>query len=280
MVRKNIFDIVSESINMENEVDRIVALAKTEKVMLRMRCNRSLLEYVDVYCFSQWKHRGHCINTEDFCKSLNYNTIVKEAKKDVNAFIILIELFYNFWFLADVQLKKDRFGYIASDNFYHLKNLMTDNLNKYNQKAFIQDGRVLIIEDKPEITAVTEIVEPEVSLDVIRYNHYSLKGEIEAKKTILLRLGSELEPKRADLEVINRQLTSDIFNLLNNLNIRHNNVNLTNKKKYREYVAKMSQDELEKWYDELYQMILLAFLLLDNIERTEKVRDLNSKIVK
>ena len=46
----------------------------------------------------------------------------------------------------------------------------------------------------------------------------------------------------------------------------------------KEYVAKMRKDRLEKWYDELYQMILLAFLLMDNTKRTDRVKELKVKI--
>ena len=40
----------------------------------------------------------------------------------------------------------------------------------------------------------------------------------------------------------------------------------------------MRKDRLEKWYDELYQMLLLAFLLMDNTKRVEKVKELKEKI--
>ena len=40
----------------------------------------------------------------------------------------------------------------------------------------------------------------------------------------------------------------------------------------------MSNDELEKWYDETYQVCLLCFLELDNIERKKKIKELNENI--
>lgn len=51
-------------------------------------------------------------------------------------------------------------------------------------------------------------------------------------------------------------------------------------KNYKEIVAKMTQDELEGWYDETYQMCLLAFLELDNVERTKKVAELKASFGK
>ena len=37
------------------------------------------------------------------------------------------------------------------------------------------------------------------------------------------------------------------------------------------YVANLTDEELESWYDETYQMLLLSILELDNIERNKKV---------
>ncbi len=163
--------------------------------------------------------------------------------------------------------------------FFHLRDVMLDNLGKYNHKAYIDDERILIIEDKPEVTAVVEIIEQNLAIGIIRYNHSSLQGEIELKKKILISLGSELEPKRKELQALNKQLSEDIFFMLNNMNVRHNNRNQKDMSKYKEYVAKMTKARLEKWYDELYQMMLLAFLLLDNVDRTANIKELKGKIV-
>ena len=43
-------------------------------------------------------------------------------------------------------------------------------------------------------------------------------------------------------------------------------------------VADMDKETLEKWYDETYQMCLLAFLELDNLERKEKVEHLKQAL--
>ena len=66
--------------------------------------------------------------------------------------------------------------------------------------------------------------------------------------------------------------------MLNNINIRHNNRNSKDSSKFKEYIFKMDDAKLEEWYDELYQMMLLAILLLDNVDRSSKVKELKSKI--
>lgn len=279
-MRKSIFDIASASINISNEVDRIVSMSVEEKSTYYPPYDLTLFEFVDQRCFRDWNYRGHFVNVKDFLEAVNYNEIIKSAKNgDTEAFMILIELTYNLWNLAYCDIiDKDSLSE-WNNNFFHLRDVMLDNLEKYNHKSYIDDERILIIEDKPEVTAVAEIIEQDLAIDIIRYNHRSMQGEIELKKKILISLGSELEPKRKELQVLNKQLSEDIFFMLNNMNLRHNNRSKKDMGKYKEYVAKMTKARLEKWYDELYQMMLLAFLLLDNVDRTENVKELKEKII-
>ena len=67
---------------------------------------------------------------------------------------------------------------------------------------------------------------------------------------------------------------------LSNLNIRHNNISAEDPGKYKAYVAQMSTENLEKWYDEAYQMCLLAFLQLENIDRKVEFDQLKGEIEK
>ncbi len=106
---------------------------------------------------------------------------------------------------------------------------------------------------------------------MIEYNHHSIKGNIEAKKGILLKLVELLEPKRKDLS---NTLGSDLFFLINNFNIRHNNTDPNDKSKYKSKVAEMPADELEHIYDEVYQMCLLAFMELEHAERKAWIGEL------
>ena len=192
----------------------------------------------------------------------------------------LIEIIYNFWNLAFGDLEKGTNGLLWSGNFFHLQDVMDDILRQYNYTAYIpeDDECVLVIEDKPEVTATAEIVPETLALDIIRYNHRLLKGNINAKKSILLKLASELEPRRKELQELDKDLTSNIFFMLNNMNIRHNNQNINEPSKYKKYVAEIDNQHLEDWYDELYQMMLLALLLLDNIERQKSIDELKEKV--
>ena len=280
-MRKSIFDIVAESYDVTEEVERIHTMALKEKTLYANYTNYSLFDFVDEYCFKTWAHRGHCVDVKDYLETVGYIELLNDANSEnTDAFFTLIELVYNFWMLAKAKFQDSKLALKWQGNFYHLQDVMDENLQRFNHIAYkdTKTDRVLVFEDKPGVTAAAEIVPETLSLDIIRYNHRALAGEIEVKKTILLALASDLEPKRAELTKINKQLADDIFFMLNNVDIRHNNRSKKDKN-YKEYIAKMRKDRLEKWYDELYQMILLAYLLLDNESRTEQVKELKSKII-
>ena len=156
---------------------------------------------------------------------------------------------------------------------------MDECLANYNYKAqyFPSREQLLVIEGKPEATAVAEIIERDLSYKVLRYNHYMLKGNLQAKKEILLALGTDLEPKREQLNTIDAKLEDGIFYILNNLNLRHNN-KTEGDKNYKQAVADMDSNTLEHWYDELYQMMLLAYLQLDQVERNNQIKVLKQLV--
>lgn len=282
-MRRNIFDIASQNTTMASEVGRLITMAtKEDTICVNTYGDKTLFEYFDEYCFEDWMQRGHFVDLDDFLKCIGFDNLKRSATEDVEEFFTLIELIYNVWVLVNVDVANyDKMGYKLEweGNYYHLKKVMDDILGQYNYTAYVdkKNEKVLVIENTPGVTAVAEIVEPSLALEVIKYNHYALKGEIELKKSILLKMAQQLEPQRKSLHAIDSKLEDNIFFMFNNLDLRHNNRS-ANDKSYKEYVAKMKKRDLEKWYDELYQMVLLAFLLLDNVDRTEKVKELKGKI--
>lgn len=283
MARKSIFDLLAEQDDLEKEVNRLDTLFDTEKTLIEDRGivdeRYTLKDFVDTFCFEDWKNRGHCIDLDDFLECIDYTEYRDNAMYDkVDDFLIFVEIIFNCWQMAETYLVQNE-EIQCYKNFYHLRNIMVESLSRYNHKAVYDEEKeqVLVIEDRPEITAVAEIVEPELALAIVRYNHHSMRGDIEKKKSILLALGAELEPKRKTLLGANSNLEDGIFFMLNNLNLRHNNC-AKGDKYYKEFVANMNDDVLEGWYDELYQMILLAFLELDQLERNSKIKKLKADV--
>ena len=285
MSRRNIFEILAERNDLCREVCRIDSLFNSEKLLVHDTVYRideyTLKGFVAYFCFDTWASRGHCLDLADLLDTLNYDMYFTKAKKgEVEAFFVFSEIILNCWKMAEEYYQRHE-SIRSYKNFYLLSDIIKDCLAQYNYKAIYDEDaeQVLVIEDNPATSAVAEIAEPELSFEVLKYNHHALHGDINKKKTILLSLGLALEPKRDQLERIDKILTDNIFFMLNNMNLRHNNIDPSDKH-YKKFVAEIDMDGLENWYDELYQMMLLGFLELDQVERSARVKTLKKDINK
>lgn len=57
---------------MESEVDRIVTMAEDEEVISGGLKNYTLFDFVDKYCFKEWKHRGHFFGCRRLYRNIRY----------------------------------------------------------------------------------------------------------------------------------------------------------------------------------------------------------------
>lgn len=275
MSRKNIFDIVAETFDLNVELKRIKYMFEDKGILFSTKHgNISVLNYVRKEGFYHWKNRGRCVSADDFIERFGYDDLWKIAASNMQYMLLLIEIVYNFWYIASANFHQKTVE--TRNELSQLKKMLDEVLAHYNYKGVYSREleQLIVIEDKPEVTAVAEITDKTISNGVLRYNHFALKGDIQAKKAILQAIGLDLEPK---LYKTSSSLENDISFMLNNLNIRHNNTEEGNKY-YKSGVVKMDNATLEYWYDELYQMMLLAYLQLDQIERNVRVKDLKRTI--
>jgi hypothetical protein len=141
----------------------------------------------------------------------------------------------------------------------------------------LDDNRIIVVETNPAATAVSELVEPDLSDKIIEYNHYMLRGDLAKKREILRALSHRYDAIKPTLKGINSAIEDKASFLLNNLNIRHNNKDKQSKD-YRKFIAGMSDTDLEHWYDETYQTILFALLAVDQFARNQAIDALKTKI--
>ena len=280
MSRKNIFEMVAEIFDLSRELKRMRRLFENDAtVYVSVEGYYTVRGYVKEHGFSRWRNRGRCVDANDFLSLLEYDKLWDSAKNNMQDLFTLIEIIYNFWHIAESRTSTSYGSDDRSRSFGLLKKIMDECLANYNYKAqyFPSREQLIVTENKPEATAVAEIIERDLSYKVLRYNHYMLKGNLQAKKEILLALGTDLEPKREQIKAIDAKLEDGIFYVLNNLNLRHNN-KTEGDKNYKQAVADMDSNTLEHWYDELYQMMLLAYLQLDQVKRNIQVKELKELV--
>ena len=280
MARKNIFELLSEKYNIVKEMNKIAELFAGVKISYgdyftqRAPQQYSIEQIFEWNCFPKWKQRGPYLSCAEMKADLN---IPNSFSNNMDDIIKGLEYYINILRLVTVNFSRNL--NISYPQAYPmlLKNIdiLLEHLN-YEEQVFDQDEKVILVPKNPAATAVAEITDKEhIAFAILKYNHNSLKGNIAEKKSLLLSIANEYEP------LLKNPINgfSDYFDkancLLNNLNLRHNNLEGRDK---REIVCEMPAEELEKWYDELYQLLLFCVLIKDNIKRKKEIDDLVKKI--
>lgn len=275
MERRNFAQILREAnVDIRREYDRLYSSFYVQKILDGSGMGFSLREYIAAN-FMNIPFRGTCISLDDFDDfyKLYFEKIPSDF--DINYLVSFCEYTYN----LVMYIPMGTFGYMGAltpNQTYMQQVLKVIDTIGYMSA---QDNFVTIFVPKSaEAISVSEIVAPSLSYKVIEYNHYTLQGNLVEKKNILLLLYEKLEPQRPKLRQINKTMEDNIFTLFNNLNLRHNNIDEQIPEYYKPFVAEMSEKDLESWYDETYQLCLLAFLELDNIERKKKIKALKANL--
>lgn len=268
MARKHFFERMEREIDFQNEYKKIENIILNEPGMGK---GFSINDEISKD-FREWKDRGNFISFDELRKYLGFtyrtDRWTYEPTGSVNGiddFLLYCEMLLNlFLIIKDVSYNKRRIATIVDTMIFDFEKInhqiYTDNNNK-----------VYVIQKNAASTAVADLVEPILADEIIKYNHYLLKGDIVSKKAILKNIVDALEPKRADLKSINKTIESDLFYMVNKFDIRHNNCDLNDPSKYNEKFAKLTDKEKEEWYDEVYQQALMAFMMLEQPKRTKKI---------
>jgi len=284
-VRKNIFEVLSKYFDVAYEIKTIWQLF-TMEVSINVPGERiyqrnkliSILDFVDSYSFANWKSRGRSVSPYDMMNRLGIDeNFIDDLSIFSDKVLLVLEFIINMLTRCEMAIKGTHFK--AFEDYQLLKENINNFIEYFGYETYYFEDKeqVILIEKTPSAISAAEISEPEIAKKIIQYNHYTLKGDIEAKKEILITLANEVEPRRKEMEKVNSSLSDDLFFMLNNMNLRHNNIE-PNDKNYRPFIATMDKNALESWYDETYQMILLAKLLLDNIARTSNIKTLKKNI--
>ncbi len=262
------------SIDIRREYDRLYGMFYLQKHSDGLG-NTSTLKDMCEPNFVNYPFRGTCISLEDFDDFYGYSFERNPVNFDIDYLVSFCEYSYN---LASYNqgICGPSFLNQGSPMQFYVQQVMRV-IEAIGYMHNWQEGVTDFVPKDQAAVSVAEIIDSSLSYRVIEYNHHSMKGDLERKKATLLVLAEKLEPQRANLRQINSSLESDLFYLFNNVNIRHNNAD-QGSKNYIPLVADMDKDWLEEWYDETYQMCLLAFLELDNVDRKARVKQLKENI--
>lgn len=274
MGRRNFFDRIARTIDFQREYQKIESLVLQPHSLHGDSIEDSFERY-----FKNWKYNANYLSFKELRDQLKF-TFVRDGYydvpsghiKDANDFFDYCEMIIN----MIVLLPEEEAEY-HENNVNEIIRLIDYDLNSLNHKIRKIDDKYLIIQKDATVSEVVDIVEVSLAKIILEYNHYLLKGDLERKKNILVKIANALEPKKGEIKSMNCQLFKDYLMGINNMDIRHNNCDSSDTSNYNVYFHKLTINEKEEWYDEIYQMSLLIFLLLENRNRTKKISDLKSK---
>ena len=276
MNRKNIFDILSEKYDIDEELVKISTLFFNKLFYLsnQLFCNQKELTIEElaeeqIYAgypplFVRWKQRGSCLNCAEMRKKLDVpkNESLEDTVITLEYFINIISLIQrNIGFGSKYGIFQDKKFTLLIENIEILLEKM-----HYEKHFFKDEEKVILVPKNPTATAVAEISSENTAMAILMYHHASLKGNLVRKKELLRQIAQEYEP------LLKKGIDgfSDYFSkardFLNNLDIRHNNSD-------KPIVKNLSPEELENWYDELYQLLLFCVLIRDNKDRKDKMAE-------
>lgn len=277
-MRKNFADVLKNAkIDIKVEYQKLYGMLYDRNIKVYER------KYISAYdeisdAFIDFDFRGTCLNIEEFNNRHDFCFEKEPIDFNIDLLVSFCEYIYN----MIIAYRNALFGYFTSQTidveFYCTHILMVIEEIGYMQVN--QDSFTVFVEKSQSAIAVSEseLIPDNLSYKLISYNHHSMRGQLDEKKSILLQLANLLESERRKLNRISSVLEDDLFYIFNNLNLRHNNIDSHFPKYYKSVVAEMTKEELETWYDECYQMCLLAFLELEQADRKQRFDSLKSSI--
>lgn len=220
--------------------------------------------------------RGTCVTLDDFDDYYEYNFEKMPSNFDENYLVRFCEYSYNLVIYSQGYWFRTPMMYITQPMQFYLQQVILV-IEKIGYMANVNDGITDFVPKDQAAIAASETVEKELSYRLIEYRHNSLQGNLGKKREIIIALADQIEPHRKTLKEWNTAFEDNLFFLLNNINLRQNNIDPEGGY-YKSYVAQMKKEEIEQWYDDTYQMCLLALLMIDNNERKKRANQLKKDL--
>lgn len=277
-MRKNFFEVIkNRPVDLEAEYARLEYLFSQNKSIVREdgyynSPDFSIEEYINKFLFTQWKYRGTYLTINDLREDLNLCSLSKGVQ--IERLLMFVEFILNMLFFIEENFDTTKFDFKEKNYLTTIATNIAELLNKLNYKLSKIDDYHIIIENDSATTTVSEVYE-DISDKVIEYKRFALKGDLDRKSEILNTIGKKYEPITDKLKCNNFSgIVHDIGFLLNNINIRHNNIEGA---KAQNEVISMSPDELENWYDKTYDTLLLALMLAKYIDIRDDINFLKTR---
>ena len=229
----------------------------------------SLMHIAERYCILfDHEFKGRAVFLKDIEKLYGGKFPAQPQSVSIERLIDYCEFLYN----ITVQVGKIKFedDEVDQEIITKIKEHIEQCAEIFGYTRINRNDLAIFVEANNAALSVAELSNGIIAEKTLEYNHHRLKGDLNAKLDILKRLVDDIEPQRRALDKINDSLSNSLFQMLNKF-VRHSHEKTP-------FISTLSDLELEKIYDDIYQLWLLAKLELDNIERKKQVSALLNSI--
>ena len=282
-MRRNFAQILKDAkIDVKVEYQKLYGMLYDRSIQVSNTSWISAYDEFSTY-FIAFHFRGTCLSLDEFNDLHGFHFEKDPTNFNIDHLISLCEYIENLLMAYQCVPLSYPYGYgnmptkLINVQFYLQQ--ISQVIEKIGYMQAEQNGLTIFVEKDPAAIAVTEseFIPESLSYRLISYNHYSMKGNLAEKKATLLDLANLLEPQRINLERIDKTFARDLFYAFNNFHIRHNNAD-PQSPKFKKPIGDLAKEQLEFWYDEVYQMCLLAILRLEHADRKKTFEALKSEI--
>lgn len=282
-MRRNFAQILKDAkIDVKVEYQKLYGMLYDRSIQVSNTSWISAYDEFSTY-FIAFHFRGTCLSLDEFNDLHGFHFEKDPTNFNIDHLISLCEYIENLLIAYQCVPLSYPYGYgnmptkLIDVQFYLQQ--ISQVIEKIGYMQAKQNDLTIFVEKDPAAIAVaeSEFIPESLSYRLISYNHYSMKGNLAEKKATLLNLANLLEPQRINLERIDKTFARDLFYAFNNFHIRHNNAD-PQSPKFKKPIGDLAKEQLEFWYDEVYQMCLLAILRLEHADRKKTFEALKSEI--
>lgn len=270
-MRKNFYDLLSHrEFKIHREYETLWRLFCVEPCYQANSQKYTLSTWINDFFFRSLSFRGSFTSLSNMMDELG---IRLRYTTDIDVLLLFCELIYAVipWNLKAYQSTVRK----QIETITHNINYILEQTN--HEFRTDSEGRNIIVEKNKAATLAAELVDNDtVAFELIEYNHFALKGDLEGKRKLLVSIAAYIEPILRDHTLQNngyKKLESDAGFLFNNFHIRHNNkVGNTAKA----YITSISNNELEEWYDKAYEVALSVIIINDYLSINQEISNIKT----
>ena len=271
---KSIFDL-EVRLDFDKEYKRIMEIIDSPIFSTSYQSGFSFYEIINSI-FQFWPYRRTARTIDEYfeLKDLRFGDF--SSSKEEKLYDLQFVFDFIFWIYNPNREMSEMYDSIriesiirnCLENNRHHFVLITDNIEEIIESLnmeiqTINDHITFIKRDADVDSVLTQLEEePNIRLLLLSYNDFRIENSLNDKKQIVRKLADWLEPQRNKYKSINSNLTKDIFNAINNGNIRHNTPNQWHFE---------NDEEQIKMYDKIFKMIL-------HLIREEDVKIISAEI--